>query len=60
MSYQKRLLHLRSDIQRIQKEEYKKWQLMETRTVKELLDRIKGRIYNSFNCEVLYEEEYKK
>ena len=60
MSYQNRLSELSSTISRIQNEEYNAWKLLETRTVKELLDRIRCRINNSFNCEVLYEEEYKQ
>ena len=60
MSYQKRLLKLQSSISRITKEEYNRYRLNENMKVKELLDRIKGRIYNSFNMEVLHEGEYKK
>lgn len=60
MSYQNRLSKLQQDISRISEEEYNTWKLTETRTVRELLDRIKARIRNSFNCEVLYEKEYKK
>jgi hypothetical protein len=60
MSYQNRLSKLSSTISRIQNEEYNVWKLMETRTVRELLDRIQCRIRNSFNCEVLHEEEYKQ
>jgi len=60
MSYQKRLSHLRQNIRRITDEEYKRYVLNENMKVKELLNRILGRIWNSFNIEVLYEKEYKK
>ena len=60
MSYQNRLSHLRKDIRRITDEEYKRYVLNENMKVKEVLNRILGRIWNSFNIEVLYENEYKK
>ncbi len=60
MGYQNRLSHLRQDISRITNEEYKRYVLNENMKVKELLDRIKGRIWNSFNIEVLYEKEYEE
>ena len=59
MSYQNRLLHLQSEIRRITNEEYDGYRLNENMKVRELLTRILGRVYNSFNIEVLHEEEYK-
>lgn len=60
MSYQNRLLHLQSEIRRITDEEYKRYVLNENMKVRECLNRVLGRICNSFNIEVLHEEEYKK
>ena len=60
MSYQNRLSHLCQNISRITDEEYKRYVLNENMKVRELLNRIKGRIWNSFNIEVLHEKEYKE
>ena len=60
MSYQNRLSHLQSEIRRITDEEYNRYRLNENMKVRELLNRVLGRVYNSFNIEVLYEKEYKK
>ena len=60
MGYQKRLSHLRKEIRRITDEEYKRYVFNENMKVKEVLNRILGRIWNSFNIEVLHEKEYKK
>ncbi len=60
MGYQNRLSHIRSEINRIINEEYDRYNLNENMKVWELLCRIKGRIYNTFNIEILYEREYKE
>jgi len=60
MSYQKQLSILESDIRRIIHTEYDSWKLKESRTVKEMCDRIIGRIGSSFCTQVLHEKEYKQ
>lgn len=58
--YQKRLTHLRKRIGIISSEEYERYRLNENMKIRELLNRINGRIWNLFNIEVLHEKEYKE
>lgn len=56
MTYKNRFYDLEKNISRIIEQEYKEWKVLEPRTVRELLDRIKCRVRNSFNCVILNEE----
>jgi len=52
-----KLYNLESQVRHIVDQEYNSWKLMESRTVREVCDRIKSRISNSFNIRILNDED---